>query len=304
MEIDSKESVHAALRPIYCEIGWNEHAQGSSVFTIGETKILCSVFGPKEKSRTTKAQDSELACTVSRLHYSDVIQQEDIELSFPDPEKSEAMHTMSTKERIKQSTRSQTYRRNQFSTVLQNDSKINTIDTKISDQVITAVRSAIRGEIYQKSSIEIAIVVLSDDGGVYAACVNAACLALTDAGVELHSLICACNVAICSDSLSEASKGIEYYVDPSLEVMKDASGSVSISSLWDVNEFLEKEKKEKEEPSKEVIVDIRKPTITSLHTDGVLKSDEIDQAIVLCLSGCQSIGKVMRDVILTSHITE
>jgi ribonuclease PH len=55
------------LRPLYLESSWNHHAHGSSYIEMGNTKIFCSVFGPKEKSRSNKSQEAEITCNITFL---------------------------------------------------------------------------------------------------------------------------------------------------------------------------------------------------------------------------------------------
>ncbi|KAM3962173.1 LOW QUALITY PROTEIN: exosome complex component Ski6 [Aphomia sociella] len=56
-----------------------------------------------------------------------------------------------------------------------------------------ALTAAIKTELYPRSQIDIYVEVLQADGGAYCACVNAATLALTDAGVPLRAYACACS---------------------------------------------------------------------------------------------------------------
>jgi len=59
-------------------------------------------------------------------------------------------------------------------------------------QVQAAAEGSLILELYPRSAIEIVCTVLSDGGGTGAACVNAASLALIDAGVAMKDVVCAC----------------------------------------------------------------------------------------------------------------
>ncbi|XP_047509997.1 exosome complex component RRP41 isoform X2 [Pieris napi] len=59
-----------------------------------------------------------------------------------------------------------------------------------------ALSSAIKTELYPRSQIDIYIEVLQADGGAYCASVNAATLALIDAGVPLRAYACACTSSV------------------------------------------------------------------------------------------------------------
>ncbi|XP_041971644.1 exosome complex component RRP41 [Aricia agestis] len=54
-----------------------------------------------------------------------------------------------------------------------------------------ALTAAIKTELYPRSQIDVYVEVLQADGGAYCACVNAATLALVDAGVPMRAYACA-----------------------------------------------------------------------------------------------------------------
>lgn len=59
-----------------------------------------------------------------------------------------------------------------------------------------ALSAAIKTELYPKSQIDIFIEVLQADGGNYSASVNAATLALVDAGICLKEYVCSCTASL------------------------------------------------------------------------------------------------------------
>ena len=170
------------LRPIHIELGWNEHSHGSSFYSSGDTRILCSMFlifcsfclylvfhiqssfGPKEKERSTKSQEAELKCTVSRISLSSSASQS-LKLTFADPEKSRAHQTFSTTDiAIATETVAPRQRLITRKNVKEQAHSVLAQDSELSQRIVTSLRTAIRGEVYNKSSIEIAIVILQDDG--------------------------------------------------------------------------------------------------------------------------------------------
>lgn len=60
--------------------------------------------------------------------------------------------------------------------------------------------AAIMTEQYPRSQIDIYVQILQSDGGNYCACVNAATLALVDAGIPLKDYVCACSVGFVDDT--------------------------------------------------------------------------------------------------------
>ncbi|CAH0598283.1 unnamed protein product [Chrysodeixis includens] len=59
-----------------------------------------------------------------------------------------------------------------------------------------ALTAAIKTELYPRSQIDIYVEVLQADGGAYCASVNAATLALIDAGIPLRAYACACSASM------------------------------------------------------------------------------------------------------------
>jgi hypothetical protein len=57
-------------------------------------------------------------------------------------------------------------------------------------------QATIKTELYPRSQIDIFVEVLQADGGNYCACVNAATLALIDAGIPLKDYVTACTASL------------------------------------------------------------------------------------------------------------
>lgn len=79
--------------------------------------------------------------------------------------------------------------------------------------------AAILTSLYPRSQIDIFVEVLQSDGGNYCASVNAATLALIDAGIPLRDYVCACSASFVNDKpivdisyLEESSGGAELIV--------------------------------------------------------------------------------------------
>jgi len=60
--------------------------------------------------------------------------------------------------------------------------------------------ATIKTELYPRSQIDIFVEVLQADGGNYCACVNAATLALIDAGIPMKDYVCACTAGFASET--------------------------------------------------------------------------------------------------------
>ncbi|XP_055381800.1 exosome complex component RRP41 [Condylostylus longicornis] len=68
--------------------------------------------------------------------------------------------------------------------------------TEMTINLQQTLRAAILTELYPKSQIDVYIEILQADGGTYCASVNAATLALIDAGICIKEYICACTASL------------------------------------------------------------------------------------------------------------
>lgn len=73
--------------------------------------------------------------------------------------------------------------------------------TEMSIHLRQALLAAIKTELYPWSQIDVYIEVLHADGGVYPACVNAATLALIDAGIPLKEYVCSCTASLANNDV-------------------------------------------------------------------------------------------------------
>jgi exosome complex component RRP41 len=69
------------------------------------------------------------------------------------------------------------------------------------------MEAAILLHLFPKSRIEISVVILSDDGSRLCAAINAATLALVDAGIPMRDLVCACSAGYYSSVAGIGSDG-------------------------------------------------------------------------------------------------
>nr|XP_039272165.1 exosome complex component RRP41-like [Styela clava] len=144
------------LRRIRCRLGVFSQADGSSYLEQGNTKILAAVYGPHEPSSNMRGQILS-------------------DKAFLNCEYSQA--TFSTAERKH---RSRGDRKGQ----------------ELSMHIKQTFEAAILTELYPRSQIDIYLQVLHSDGSNYCVCVNAATLALIDAGIALKDFVCACSVSV------------------------------------------------------------------------------------------------------------
>jgi exosome complex component RRP41 len=70
---------------------------------------------------------------------------------------------------------------------------------EMAHMVKQAMEATLLLSLFPKSSIEIVICVLADDGGLVCAAINAASLAVLDAGIPMKDLLCACSAGYATD---------------------------------------------------------------------------------------------------------
>uniref|UniRef100_A0A915ELM0 Exoribonuclease phosphorolytic domain-containing protein n=1 Tax=Ditylenchus dipsaci TaxID=166011 RepID=A0A915ELM0_9BILA len=127
---------------------------GSAYLEIGNTKVMCSVNGPKEQSGDFSADGS--------LNVF--------------------LHGMEP-------------------------------GTNIQFTIISALNAVVCLKKFSRAKIDIELNVIADDGGILAACIMAAGVALISANIECFDLALACNLLICDD-------GDRFILDPTLSQIR------------------------------------------------------------------------------------
>jgi exosome complex component RRP41 len=137
--------------------------------------------------------------------------------------------------------------------------------SKVSRQAIDPV---IIKEFYPRSTIDIFVEILQADAGTRSAGINAASVALADAGVPMRGLISSCAV-----------------------------GKVDDTVVLD----LVKEEDNYGQADMPVAMDVRTGEVTLLQMDGHLTLDEFEQALELGKIGCASIADMQREALIQKY---
>ncbi|OAE33093.1 hypothetical protein AXG93_1913s1950 [Marchantia polymorpha subsp. ruderalis] len=148
----------AQLRQLHAEIGVLDNADGSATFEMGNTKVIAVVYGPREVQNRSQQQ---LDHALVRCEYS--------------------MATFSTGDRRRRG-------------------KGDRRGTELSLVIRQTMEAAILTNLLPRSQIDIFVQVLQADGGARslllgtrACCINAAALALADAGIPMRDLVASCS---------------------------------------------------------------------------------------------------------------
>ncbi|KPI37649.1 Exosome complex component SKI6 [Cyphellophora attinorum] len=145
------------LRLLTCAVSTQPSSDGSSLFTMGNTMVVCTVTGPRESSRGASRDNT----------------QSTVETEI-------TIAPFATTDRRKRP---------------RNDKRLLELQTTIS----SAFQAHLYTHIYPRSTISIALHVLSLDGSLLAACLNAASLALVDAGIPMPSVLSAVTSGVIVD---------------------------------------------------------------------------------------------------------
>ncbi|KAJ1613025.1 archeo-eukaryotice exosomal RNAse PH [Cryptosporidium canis] len=158
------------LRPITIRTGIIENADGSAYFSIGNTKVLCGIYGPNlcKQNPTESGLSVSVEYTIGSFCKDSII--------------------ASTKGTVD-------------GTEIKSDERIKSI---LLEKVISSV---ICHEKYKRSSIDCYFYIIDDDGSAFSAAISAACLSLCNAKIEIIGLFSATSIiAVKSSLLSSDSK--------------------------------------------------------------------------------------------------
>ncbi|KAH7156750.1 3' exoribonuclease family, domain 1-domain-containing protein [Dactylonectria macrodidyma] len=143
------------LRRLHAQVRTQDAADGSSYLEMGHTKVMCVVTGPSEQQQQQRRGQASQQKDVAAINVNVVI----AGFSSVDRKKSG-----------------------------RNDKRIQEIEVTIAN----ALAANLHTHLFPHSSITISLHVLSQDGSLLAALLNATTLALIDAGIPMTDYIAAC----------------------------------------------------------------------------------------------------------------
>lgn len=190
------------LRPITIRTGVIENADGSAYFSIGNTKVLCGIYGPN----LCKQNPTEDGLLIS-VEYT-----------------------------IGRFCRDHTMTKNKLNTDNNEVKDTERIKSTLLEKVISSV---ICHEKYKRSSIDCHFYIIDDDGSAFSAAISAACISLCNANIEIIGLFSATNIIavhshlLTNESEENMSDG-EYYMilDPTYnEIYTLGSGEYSVLEI-------------------------------------------------------------------------
>jgi exosome complex component RRP41 len=137
-------------------------------------------------------------------------------------------------------------------------------DTEIGMVMSWALEPAIFLDKYPRSVIDVFAEVLEADGGTRTACINAASVALVDAGIPMRDIVSSC-----------------------------AAGKIDGQLVVDLGDVEDKEG----EADVPVAYMAKLEKVTLLQMDGVLPQDEFEECIGLAIEGAKQISEIQREAL-------
>lgn len=137
-------------------------------------------------------------------------------------------------------------------------------DKEIGQVMVDAIEPALFLERYPRSVIDVYVEIIQADGGTRCAAVNAAAVALVDAGIPMKDLVAAC-----------------------------AAGKMNGKVLLDLGDHEDKEG----EADVPIAYMPKLDEITLLQMDGIMTADETVEAIEMAVKGCKDIYEIQREAL-------
>ncbi|KAH7926313.1 mRNA transport regulator 3 [Leucogyrophana mollusca] len=142
-------------------------------------------------------------------------------------------------------------------------------DRSIAVSIHQAIVSSVRLELFPKSSIDVFITVIENDGleGCIASGSIAASAALADAGIELLGLVASCSVAVC---------GTQLWLDPTEDEARASKATLILACMPALG------------------------NITSVWQSGQTNIDEAARCVEICQERCADIHSIVAESLLQS----
>jgi len=134
-------------------------------------------------------------------------------------------------------------------------------DNEISMVIRHALEPAIFLERYPRSAIDVYAEILEADGGTRTACINAASVALVDAGIPMRDLVASC-----------------------------AAGKIDGNLVLDLGDYEDKEG----QADVPVAYMPKMEKVTLLQMDGILSVEEFENTVDMAIEGCKQIYEIQR----------
>ena len=144
-------------------------------------------------------------------------------------------------------------------------------EIEISKVITEALRPAVMLEKFPRTALDVYLEVLQADGGTRCAALDAASVAIADAGIPMRDLVCACAAGKAADTI---------ILDVNNEEDQAGQADMPIGYMPSLGK------------------------ITLLQLDGVLTSDEYKKCIELGLEGCKQVYEIQKNALREKYFSD
>ncbi|PGH12447.1 hypothetical protein AJ79_04283 [Helicocarpus griseus UAMH5409] len=253
------------LRLMQAQISTNPASSGSSYLTMGNTVVICMVHGPAEGRRseaTGPARDGAVvSVAVNIAGFSGV-----------DRKKKSAAGGGGGGDRQ--------------------------ASTDLSTALRDAFQPHLHTHLYPHSTISLHISVLSSDGSLFAACINACTLALVDAGIPMPGLLCACTVGMSGRASTPAAPeqtrvgGINESLDPLLDMSLPEEQELPFMTVANTNPAPTEEDSMDDEEENQML--------SVIQMESGVHISYLETMFAVGLDGCKQVREILNGVIKTA----
>lgn len=250
LEYETNSDLKLRLFVTELKTGIVSSANGSAFLELGSTKIVASVYGPRPLVRVSGVEGSQANAQLQGAGSHGATTSTGVisGSEFSD----EAIVTCD-------------WRYSTFADA--NEQHGDETERDLGMAVAQALEQAIVRKAYPKSSIDINILVLQDDGSCLSSAIICAGLALVHAGIQLYDIVSACSIALGPSQ--------QLYVDPDRSEEKKLNGTMLFSMLMGTQQ------------------------VNLLQHNGELSSEQMLQTVKMATQGCRYIHSLVK-----KHITE
>ncbi|KAF2755269.1 ribosomal protein S5 domain 2-like protein [Pseudovirgaria hyperparasitica] len=230
------------LRRLHAQVSTQAAADGSSYLEMGNTKVICTVQGPFEASKMGMAGSSANSALLQ------------VDIAFA------GFSGLERKRRGR------------------GDKHISELQQIIVDSLTANILTTL----YPRSSINMTLHVLSQDGSILAALLNASTLALIDAGIPMKSYLCACTVGHTTSS-SGNSQSENDISDPILDLNSLEEQELPFMTIATVSGEAGDEDK-----------------LSVCQMETRLRMERLEEMLAVGVDGCKRVRELL-DVVIRAH---
>ncbi|GAM36922.1 hypothetical protein TCE0_022f06400 [Talaromyces pinophilus] len=172
--------------------------------------------------------------------------------------------------------------------------------TQLSTALKSAFQSHLHTSLYPHSTITVQVSVLSSDGSLFAAAINACTLALVDAGIPMPGLLCGCTAGMSGsastprDPSSSSSSPVEDSLDPLLDLSLPEEQELPFITIGTTTALPAASAAAAED-------DVDDMKVSVLHMETRAHTSYLDSMLAVGIDGCKQIREILEGVIKGSN---